>query len=93
MKETIVSLTIRYINGVEQHFEFIPQVGVGGQVNLASRIERSFTTDPLVLELEDRVLFIPLANVQNIEISPIPAKLPEASILNVRKVKSDQPSI
>lgn len=84
---TIVDLTIRYINGDEQHFAFTPEAGVAERANLASRLHRSFSADPIVIELADRVLFIPLQNVKNIELSPVPSKLPEGALLNVREVQ------
>lgn len=86
MTEVIVSIKIRYLNGDEQQFQFIPEVGPGEQANLGTRIHKMFSADPIVIELADRVMMIPLHSVQNIEISPVPAKLPDGSILNARQI-------
>ncbi len=88
MEERIVSLTIRYLNGSEQHFEINPEVGIADQATLGSRIHKIFSSDPMIIELSDRVLMIPLHSIQNIEISPPPRKLPEGSILNARQIQS-----
>jgi len=87
-QKIIINLTIHYTNGKEQHFEFIPpEVRVGEQANLGTRLHKMLTADPIILELADKLLVIPVHNIQNIEISPIPPKLPEGVIHEMREVK------
>lgn len=87
MAEGMVSLTIRYINGSEQRFEINPEAGIADQATLGSRIHKVFSSDPMIIELSDMVLMIPLHSIQNIEISPAPRKLPEGAILNARQIQ------
>ena len=84
--ERIINLTIHYTNGKQQHFEFMPEVRVGEQANLGTRLHKMLTSDPIILELSDKLLVIPIHNIQSIEISPIPPKLPEGIIHEVREI-------
>ena len=80
-----VRLTVRYTNGETDCFEFdSPQEE---KAVLASHIERVLTSKELMLEVGDRLLVIPMQNVQAIEVSPVPLKLPDTVIRSVRRVK------
>ncbi|ERT04527.1 putative bifunctional phosphoribosyl-AMP cyclohydrolase/phosphoribosyl-ATP pyrophosphatase protein [Lyngbya aestuarii BL J] len=77
-----VRMTIRYINGESDCFEFdSPQEE---KALLASHIQRVLNSKELMLEIGDRLLVIPMQNVQKIELSPVPLKLPDIAIRNVR---------
>ncbi|MEL7034836.1 MAG: hypothetical protein AAFO04_04360 [Cyanobacteria bacterium J06592_8] len=79
-----VRLTVRYVNGESHCFEFeTPQEE---KALLASHIQRVLNSKELMLEVGDRLLVIPMQNVQTIELSPIPLKLPDIVIRNVRQV-------
>lgn len=85
-EQTKVILSIRYVNGDRQKFEFIrPQAE---QANLASRLHKFFGSDEIVLELEDRLLMIPVQNILSLEIYPKPSKLPDGAIKNARLLDS-----
>ncbi len=76
-------LTIRYMNGTEQKFEY---TRTEDALNVASRIQDVLKGNQLLLELEDRFLIIPMSNIQSIEVSPPPAKLPPNTLRNVRLI-------
>lgn len=76
-------MTIRYVNGNENRFEF---TRVDDTMNVATRIKEVLSANQIMLELEDRVLIIPLQNVQSIEVSPPPEKMPPNVIKNVRLI-------
>jgi hypothetical protein len=79
-----VQMTIRYINGESDCFEFdSPQEE---KALLASHIQRVLNSKELMLEIGDRLLVIPMQNIQKIELSPVPLKLPDIVIRNVRQV-------
>ena len=87
-QDRIITLTIRYTNGKEQHFEFIsPEGTVAEQANLGTRLQKMLTADPIIIELADKLVVIPVHNIQSIEISPVPPKLPEGVIHPMREVK------
>ena len=79
-----VRMTIRYINGESDCFEFdSPQEE---KALLASHIQRVLNSKELMLEIGDHLLVIPMQNIQKIELSPVPLKLPDIVIRNVRQV-------
>ena len=87
-QERIINLTIHFTNGKQQHFEFIPpEVRVGEQANLGTRLHKMLTADPLIIELADKLVAIPAHNIQSIEISPVPPKLPDGVIHPMREIK------
>jgi hypothetical protein len=87
-QDRIITLTINYTNGKQQQFEFIPpEVRVGEQANLGTRLHKLLTADPIIIELADKLLVIPVHNIQSIEISPVPPKLPDGVIHPMREVK------
>ncbi len=77
------TLTIRYMNGTEQKFEY---TRTEDALNVASRIQEVLKGNQVLLELEDRFLIIPMSNIQSIEVSPPPAKLPPNTLRNVRLI-------
>ncbi|MGC9525235.1 MAG: hypothetical protein ACP5D7_06800 [Limnospira sp.] len=79
-REKTVYLTVHYINGESYEFEWTPQPGQQGSLT------QFLQGNEIILELEDRVVVIPMENVQAMEISPPPENLPDTTIRNVRQV-------
>ncbi|MEG4169844.1 MULTISPECIES: hypothetical protein [unclassified Microcoleus] len=87
-QEGIINLTIHYTNGKQQHFQFsAPEGTVGEQATLGTRLHKMLTADPVILELADKLVVIPVHNIQSIEISPVPPKLPEGVLYPMREIK------
>ena len=87
-QERIIDLTIHYTNGKQQHYQFsAPEGTVGEQATLGTRLHKMLTADPIILELADKLVVIPVHNIQSIEISPIPSKLPEGVLHPMREIK------
>ncbi|MGB3264692.1 MAG: hypothetical protein WBA89_12150 [Microcoleus sp.] len=87
-QERIINLTIHYTNGKQQHFEFIaPEGTVGEQATLGTRLQKMLAADPIIIELADKLVVIPVHTIQTIEISPVPPKLPEGVIHPMREIK------
>ena len=76
-------MTIRYLNGKLQTFEFEQQAE---DHFLPLRIKEVTAAGYLLIELEDQITMIPLGSVQNIEIGPKPSELPATAILNAKLV-------
>jgi hypothetical protein len=76
-------LKIRYVNGTEQKFEFTVQAEA---LNIATRIKDALSANQLILELDDRVLILPFQNIQSIELTPRPDKLPPIALKGVRLI-------
>jgi len=79
-------MTIRYVNGTEQKFEYARLKDDSDILSAASRIQDMLKANQILFELEDRFLIIPLQNVLNIEVSPSPVKLPLNTVKDVRLI-------
>ncbi|MGB3513288.1 MAG: hypothetical protein WBA93_29555 [Microcoleaceae cyanobacterium] len=79
------TLTVRYISGVEQKFEFTPEVQ-SNLTKLASYLQKLLNSRELMIELEDRLLIIPFQNIESLEISPPPPKMPDVTFRNARLI-------
>jgi len=87
-QERIINLIIHYTNGKQQHFQFsAPEGTLGEQATLGTRLHKMLTADPIILELADKLVVIPVHNIQSMEISPIPTKLPEGVLHPMREIK------
>lgn len=79
-------MTIRYVNGTEQKFEYARLKDDSDILSAASRIQDMLKANQILLELENRFLIIPLQNVLSIEVSPPPVKVPQNTVKNVRLI-------
>ncbi len=79
-------MTIRYVNGTEQKYEYARFKDDSDILSAASRIQDMLKANQILLELEDRFLIIPLQNVLSIEISPPPVKFPKNTVKDVRLI-------
>ena len=67
-------MTINFVSGNKQRFEFEP---LSDDVSsTASKLEKMMASGYLVMQCEDRMHFFPFANVESIEVSPAPGKVP-----------------
>lgn len=79
-------MTIRYVNGTEQKFEYARFKDDSSISSAASRIQDILKANQILFELEDRFLIIPLQNVLSIEVSPPPVKVPQNTLKDVRLI-------
>lgn len=78
-------MTITFVSGKKQKFEFVP---LSDDVNtVSSRLEKMMASGHLVMKCDDRVHFIPLANVESIEVSPAPDKTPGFMVNAIRELE------
>ena len=85
MKDTnMASAKICYTDGSEIHIEYERSEEVG---SIASRIEKAIESNEVLIELEDRLLIIPLNNLKYIEVAPSPPRLPTFTVCKARLVK------
>ena len=81
------TLTIRFVNGSEQKFEFIrPEESA----SIAQRIQDALSANQLLLELEDSLLVVPFQNILTVEVSPPPPKVRGNVLRNVRLVEGSK---
>ena len=82
--KTTVRMTVKYTNGEEEHYQFKRQVV--DELVINKKIQEALESKFLIIELENKLQFIPLTNVALIEISPPPVKLPPNCIEGAKLV-------
>jgi len=60
-------ITIKFINGSEQNYEFEPQAQ---QKMIGSKLKELLNSTALVIQLEKELEIIPFANIQSITVLP-----------------------
>jgi hypothetical protein len=76
--EVIVRMTVKFINGSEENYEFPRQIV--DEAILAKKIQEALESQHLIIDLESKVQVIPIHNILSIEITPPPLKLPPNAI-------------
>lgn len=82
--KTTVRMTVKYINGDEEHYQFKRQITDEIQINI--KLQEALESKFLMIELENKMQFIPFNNIASIEVSPPPAKLPHNCIVGAKLV-------
>jgi hypothetical protein len=77
------NLIVTYTDGTHDHFKFPTQTDSFGMANL---VEKLLSSNALALQVEDRLLIIPTANIRSAEIFPCPGKLPDIVMQNVQRL-------
>ena len=76
--EVIVRMTIKFVNGSEENYEFPRQIV--DEAIIAKKIQEALESNHLVIDLKSKVQVIPIHNIISIEITPPPVKLPPNAI-------------
>ena len=77
-EEVIVQMTIKFINGSEENYEFPRQVV--DEAIIAKKIQEALEAKHLIIDLQSKVQVFPIHNILSIEITPPPLKLPQYAI-------------
>ena len=77
-EEVIVRMTIKFINGNEEHYEFPRQIV--DEVIIGKKIQEALDAKHLIIDLKTKVQVIPIHNILSIEITPPPLKLPPNAV-------------
>jgi hypothetical protein len=70
-----VQITVTFNNGAVQTYALTERQT--DPVQMASRLKNLMEASTFSLELEDRLVIIPMYNIRMIEVSPAPDKLPD----------------
>lgn len=76
-------LTVHFNNGNKLNVTFPTQIK-NSPAAVLEGLKRAMESDKLVLEAEGRLLVIPWASVQQVEITPVPVALPFGVIKGAR---------
>ena len=76
-------LIVTYTDGTHDHFKFPVQAD---SFHMANLVEKFLSSAALALQVGDRLLMIPTANIRSAEISPCPGKLPDIVMRNAQRL-------
>lgn len=79
-KETCL---IHFMDGTSMHFSF--EANTDDSISVANEVHRIVDSNTFGVEIDDKLMFFPIANIRAIEVWPAPAKLP-AHILKGAKL-------
>lgn len=77
---TKVSMTVKFVNGAEEHYTFARQVSEEDAYVMMNKIQEALDAQHLIVDLGSKVQVMPVNNILQIEISPPPVKLPSNCI-------------
>jgi hypothetical protein len=76
-------LIVTYMDGAQDYFKFPSQAD---RFKMGSFVEKLLSSAVLSLQVEDRLLVIPTANIRNAELFPCPEQLPDVVLRNVQRM-------
>ena len=76
--KVIVRMTVKYINGSEENYEFPRQI-VDVSI-ITKKIQEALESNYLIIDLKSKIQLILTHNILSIEITPPPLKLPSTTI-------------
>jgi hypothetical protein len=71
----LTQITVTFINGAVETYGLTERQT--DALQMASRLKTMMESHMFSLELEDRLVMIPMYNIRMIEVSPAPSKLPD----------------
>jgi len=80
MEKQLVYGTIHFIDKTKLTLRWPRQSG-DNQVEIAANIKKALESDRIMVEVEGRLMVIPVRNIKYIEVSPAPPKLPKGVLL------------
>lgn len=85
----MVKMTIQYMDGTSQTFEWLPDEERSQAANMVSNLQKNLQEDYILLEMGERLMIIPKFNIKTIEINAVPSKLPLSAIHGVHLVEEE----
>jgi hypothetical protein len=76
-------LTIRFIDGSKMTLRYPKQAG-NDPATIVANVRKALEADRLLVEADGDLLFIPLANVKYLQVTPAPDVLPSIVLRNAR---------
>ena len=78
--DVVVKMTVRFVNGKEERYEFPRQISDKDEHMLIKKVNEALDAKHLIVDLGSKVQIMPVNNILSIEISPPPVKLPKNCI-------------
>ena len=75
-----VNMTVKFVNGTEEHYTFPRQMTEEEAHLMVNKVQEALDAKHLIIDLGSKIQIMPMNNILQIEVSPVPAKLPSSCI-------------
>ena len=75
-----VDMTVKFVNGTEEHYTFPRQMTEEDAHSMVNKVQEALDAKHLIVDLGSKIQIMPMNNILQIEISPVPVKLPKNTI-------------
>ncbi len=86
MTTRTVGLIVRFMDGSKMTLRYPKQAG-NDPATISANVRKALEADRLIVEVDGNLLFVPLANVKYLQVTPAPDMLPTNVLRNARLVE------
>ena len=78
--EVCVDMTVKFVNGTEEHYTFPRQMTEEDAHLMVYKVHEALDAKHLIIDLGSKIQIMPMNNILQIEVSPVPVKPPKNTI-------------
>lgn len=78
--DVCVEMKVKFVNGAEEHYTFPRQITEEDAHILVNKVQEALDAKNLIIDLGSKIQIMPMNNILQIEVTPVPVKLPENCI-------------
>jgi hypothetical protein len=84
--DVCVEMKVKFVNGTEEHYTFPRQITKEDAHILVNKVQEALDAKNLIIDLGSKIQIMPMNNILQIEVTPVPVQLPENCILGASLV-------
>ena len=78
--DVCVEMKVKFVNGTEEHYTFPRQITEEDAHILVNKVQEALDAKNLIIDLGSKIQIMPMNNILQIEVTPVPVQLPENCI-------------
>ena len=78
--DVCVEMKVKFVNGTEEHYTFPRQITEEDAHILVNKVQEALDAKHLIIDLGSKIQIMPMNNILQIEVTPVPVQLPENCI-------------
>ena len=67
-----VNMTVKFVNGTEEHYTFPRQMTEEDAHLMVNKVQEALDAKHLIIDLGSKIQIMPINNILQIEVSPVP---------------------
>ena len=75
--DVCVEMKVKFVNGTEEHYTFPRQITEEDAHILVNKVQEALDAKNLIIDLGSKIQIMPMNNILQIEVPPVPVQLPE----------------